>query len=520
MRRLSLAVTAVAAGALVVGSAGAASAHSTRPSAPTAPSVPAPVVTSPNVHLLTTLPNPNAISGTFSRDGRYFYVSSSNAISVYDVSNPRQPVFKSTLPNLVFENESMTYGERRLANGNLNRFVLVGVDLYDVTPTDVRRGNVRGKQVLVIDVSDPMNLHVDGRTPYSPTETLPGALTTSSHTVQCVTLSCEYAYTAGSKGKFSIIDIRSDHDPKQVKEVASPAAGANSIFVGGAGHYWDFDGTGRGWHTGSGGATVFDVRKPLNPVPVNATNAKGISSPYNDFILHNSQRPNGSRFARGTPASLSNGNVLLVTEEDYFNDGEEVACDKAGTIQTWYVPDFDGAAYRAGNPTGLPSKGNIRPLDISNVVAEFGGGASAPVGAFCSAHWFDYHQTGILAQGYYQQGLRFVDVRDPRNIKQYGYFTGGATEVWDAYWVPQRTSTGVSARKKSDIVYAVDFVRGIDVLEVDLPSKDLGAGAERTASAPTGTAAAGHPAAVATAPATLGLLVLSGAAALRRRMRG
>jgi hypothetical protein len=35
---------------------------------------------------------------------------------------------------------------------------------------------------------------------------------------------------------------------------------------------------------------------------------------------------------------VGRGNVLLVTEEDYFNDGDELLCDRAGTFQTWKVP--------------------------------------------------------------------------------------------------------------------------------------------------------------------------------------
>ncbi len=519
MRRLSLAIATAVATALAVLPAGTAGAHEVR-RIPAAPAVDVPVVTSPNVRLLTTLPESQAISGEFAHTGNYFYVSSGDSISVYDTSNPKAPILKGILPNIVFENEAMSYGERKKADGTLERFVLVGVDLYDVAAGVPPRGNALGKEVMVIDVTDPTNPHVRSTTPYSATETPYGELTTSSHTVQCVNVACKFAYTAGSRGFFSIIDLRNLDQPYQLKTVASPAAGPNPVFTRGAGHYWDFDGTARGWHTGSGGAAVFNVRDPRNPVPVNATNEKGISSPYNDFILHNSMRPNGKKFTAGAPPSLSSGNILLVTEEDYFNDGEELACDQAGTIQTWYIPDLDAAAYQAGNPTGLPSKGNISPLDISNVVAEFGGGASAPAGAFCSAHWFDYHQSGILAQGYYQQGVRFVDVRDPGNIKQYGYFTGGATEVWDAYWVPQRNSNGVATRKKTNIVYVVDFTRGIDVLQVDLPSKDLGAGTESTASTPGGAAAGGRPTAASTVPPTLALLTLSGAAALRRRMRG
>jgi hypothetical protein len=108
------------------------------------------------------------------------------------------------------------------------------------------------------------------------------------------------------------------------------------------------------------------------------------------------------------------------------------------------------------------------PLDLINPV-KVGDGLSAPVGGFCSAHWFDFHQSGIIAQGYYQQGLRFIDVRDARDLKQYGYFTSGASEVWDAYWVPERNKNGVRTGRKSNVVYATDLVRGLDVLEVDLP---------------------------------------------------
>jgi hypothetical protein len=65
-------------------------------------------------------------------------------------------------------------------------------------------------------------------------------------------------------------------------------------------------------------------------------------------------------------------------------------------------------------------------------------------------------------------------VRDPRNITQYGFVTGGATEVWDAYWVPQRNAQGQATGKKTNYVYTADAVRGIDVFQVDLPGSDLG----------------------------------------------
>ncbi|MFZ5871062.1 MAG: hypothetical protein ACOYXW_11125 [Actinomycetota bacterium] len=424
-----------------------------------------PLVTSPNVRLVDTVPyETGMISGAFARTGSYFYASSLDSISVFDTSDPLHPRLVGTVDNLVFENESMTYGERRRGGEVSDRFVLVGADLYQASSSDIQHVNVGGGELLVVDVTDPTRPHVRSRV----------EVPDSTHTVACVDeWDCRYAYSVGDGGQFSVIDLGDLDAPRVSGSFPSAASGPNPVFSRGAGHHWSFDGTGLGWHTGSGGTAVFDVRDPANPVPVEATDANGIAPGWNDFIHHNSKRPNGSKFRPDAPPSLANGNVLLVTEEDYLNDGDEVVCDRAGSVQTWWVKSLDGAAYRAGDPA-TPGTGTITPLDSSNVPAEFGGGLTLPAGAFCSAHWFDYHQSGILAQGFYAGGLRLVDVRDPRNIAQYGYATGGATEVWDAYWVPQRNSKGMATGKKTNIVYTADLVRGIDVYTVDLPSKDLG----------------------------------------------
>ena len=469
--------TALAAAlAIVLTATAAASAHDPRedrPNRATSPSgVNVPLMTSPGVRLVDTFPETQGISGEFAKTGDFFYVSSLDSISVFDTSDPLHPKLTGTLPNLVFENEAMTYGERR-ADGELKRFVLVGNDLYNATvdtSTGPQRGRIGGGEVIVVDVTDPSAPRVRSRTPG--TRATPGAVTTSTHTVQCLTSSCEYAYTAGDGGEFSIIDLRDLDKPVQIATAKSPAAAPNSIFTTGSGHYWDFDAAGIGWHTGSGGAAAFDVSDPLAPKALNGTNAQGTATPWNDFIHHNSMRPNANKFSAGAGStSVKNGNVLLVTEEDYFNDGDELACERAGTFQTWKIPSLDGEAYRAGNPGLEPNQGTLEPLDLINPVA-LGDGLSTPVGGFCSAHWFDYHQSGIIAQGYYQQGLRLIDVRDATDLRQYGYVTGGATEVWDSYWVPQRNRKGVASTNKTNVIYTTDLVRGLDVYEVDLPGTE------------------------------------------------
>jgi len=165
----------------------------------------------------------------------------------------------------------------------------------------------------------------------------------------------------------------------------------------------------------------------------------------------------------GTPPSIANGNVLLVTEEDYADEGDEVVCDHAGSFQTWYVPDLDASAYRGRTPDGVtPDVGTIAPLDLVNAPVEFGGGASLPVTGFCSAHWFDVHQDGFVAMGNYGAGLRILDVRDPRNIAQLGYATGVATQVWDAYWVPVRDAKGVAVPGQKTNLVCTDRRRSRD----------------------------------------------------------
>jgi hypothetical protein len=288
-----------------------------------------------------------------------------------------------------------------------------------------------------------------------------------------------------------VLDLSDLDKPKELGTVPSFAAGKNPIFSGGAGHYWDFDGV-YGWHTGSGGATAFDLTNPLVPVPVNGTDANGRKAGWNDFILHNSMRPNGDVMLEGAEPSVFNGNVLLATEEDYANDGDEVLCSETGSFQTWQIKTDKVEGYaESGVDTG-----SISPLQRVTP-ADLGGGLTTPAAAFCSAHWFDYHQDGFVAGGFYGSGTRILDVKDAGAMKQVGYATTGVSEVWDAYWVPLRDADGVVTGEKTNIVYSVDLTRGVDVYEVALPSLT----AEQTAQkAAMEQRRAGTPDTVAVAP--------------------
>ncbi len=420
-----------------------------------------PFVSSPNIEHVSTFPDTSAISGVFSTSAPYFYVSSLKSISVYDVSDPLQPRLTGVLPQLVFENEAMNYGETRNRDGSITRFVLVGVDLTQASGDDIEHANPSGKnEVVVVDVTDPTNPFVRSRL----------QTTTYTHTVACIVKrDCTTAYTAGDNGEYSIVDLSRLDNPTEVdsnkkqagtQPFRSPAAGPGGPLT--SGHKWNFDGAGYGLHTGGAGTAVFDVSRPRAPRLVTTTNKAGVSSPWNDFIHHNSDRPNARSFEPRAEASVANGNVALITEEDY----ENTDCATAGSFQTWKVKTLNGTPDA------------VVPLDRINPVTEGGGGISPPTNAFCSAHWFDYHPSGIVALATYAGGLRLIDVRDPHNLQQYGYATFGASEVWDAYWVPLRNARG-EAVGSTNIVYTVDLVRGLDVYSVDLPGR---AGARSAAS--------------------------------------
>ena len=456
------AATAVALVAGLLG-AGAAQAHGDRKDdahraaekrAAYASGTSVPLVNSPNTRLAASFPETAGISGCFLKTAPLFVMSSLDSLSVFDVSDPVAPKLVSTLPNLVFENEAINCGERKTKTGT-KRFALIGVDTYDVS-ADIQHtaAALGGKELIVVDVTDPTKPRLQSSATAS----------TSTHTVACVDdRDCRYAYSAGGRTNFSLIDLDNLDAPHEVD--ADPAvAGVQPFASPSGGHKWNFDGAGFGTHTGYNGSSVFDVRDPLHPRLVTTTGlagrgfeADGVTrNGYNDFIHHNSYRPNAEAFVPDATPSLANGNILLVTEEDY----EQVDCSKAGSFQTWWVKRLDGT------PDAIVPLDKVEVADL--------GSFPLPVGGFCSAHWFDFHPSGIVTVGFYGGGTQLVDVRDPRDIKPYGHAVWGASEVWDSYWVPDYNQRDVRTDRKTNIAYSVDLVRGLDVYTVDLPGSTTG----------------------------------------------
>ncbi len=450
-----------------------------------------------NVAHLANRPGTLGISGCFMRTAPLFVTSGLESLTVWDVSDGTDPTRVGLMPNVLFENEAMNCGERRTADGGTRRFVLVGIDLVDVAvdKNGISHTNGGGNELLLVEVTDPADPHVLASVP----------ATTSTHTVACVQeTDCRYAYSAGDSGSgtFSVFDLRDLARPVEVDSDPT-RAGVQPFSSPTSGHKWNFDAAGIGTHTGFDGSSMWDVDRPRHPRLLATTgraggagDADGVDG-YNDFIHHNSFRPHAASFRPGAPPSLANGNVLLVTEEDY----EQTDCAQAGSFQTWHVKRLDGGA------------GGIVPLD--KVELDDLGNFPLPHGTFCSSHWFDFRPGGIVAVGFYGGGTQLLDVRDPRRIRSFGYAHWFASEVWDAMWVPVYDARGRQTGKKSNVVYSIDLVRGIDVYSVDVPGS--------VGILPTGVSAParslGDVASAGAAPAGIVLGTLAFSLVIRRRSR-
>ncbi len=393
--------------------------------APSALAQQPPARKSDNVKWLKSIAEPQVVSARFK--GTKMFVSTLKGLAVYEVANPANPQRIGFLPLPHFENEDVDMS----VGGN---FVLISND-----PSE-------GKGVLyVVDVSNPASPSIKGvmETGIADLGIDPGFGPPSygtGHTASCVQ-DCRYAYLAGTRLGIDIVDLTNPAAPKYATPRNRPVPEASG---GLATHDVQFDRAGRALITGAGGTAIFNVTAPLAPLLVARTDTKGQSdyaqdfgadgSTLNDLIHHNSHRlPNSSLAAppAGRPLG-ADSDTLVVTEEDY----QRPTCAGAGSLQTWRVG--------ADNV--------IRNLDSWEVEID------PTRTALCSAHYFD-EAGGLLAQGWYEQGTRFLDVTKPEKIRQVGF------------WIPQKNVTWGAVYPITDpsrsVVYSLDFARGIDVIRVD-----------------------------------------------------
>lgn len=81
----------------------------------------------------------------------------------------------------------------------------------------------------------------------------------------------------------------------------------------------------------------------------------------------------------------------------------------------------------------------------------------------CSTHWFephpDFNDGGFVSTAYYDLGTRFLQITKEGEIEEVGWFLPYAGVTSSTYWITD------------NIVYAIDYARGFDILEFTAPSE-------------------------------------------------
>lgn len=360
------------------------------------------------VEYVTYIPFDNSTSTGVSIQGKYMYLTSWKAISIYDISDPENPTQTATLPvGFMFENEDVEITPDA-------SYLFFSETLPD-------------EELHVYDIEDKTNIQL--------VATVDGA---GDHTFTCL-LKCRWGY--GSEG--TIIDLADPTAPKIAAAEGSEQSWHAKIGLAGGAH--DVTEVKPGYaiiSTLSGPLMYVDARNPMDP-KILALGEK----PNEEYLFHSGEWPN-----QGSDRwLLMQGEQNFQPRCDPEANGPFLVYDTQGWQKTRTFKFSDQYAVQNGTFTDGNPPAN---------------------GLGCSAHWFSEHPTfdngGIVAMGYYEHGTRFFDITSKGKIQEAGVFLPYAGSTSAAYWA--------SRSPKNDIVYAVDYTRGIDVLRYTGKKIDGGGG--------------------------------------------
>ena len=388
-------------------------------------------LSSSNVELLATIPTGTGVGGKFHK-GYYFQTTArmggligsapgSSGLLVFDVANPELPVLAAHLPLPHWQNEDVEIATKR-------NLLLISVQRW--VPAS---GVTIPGALYVIDIANPLVPTLVSRLEYPTTVgTSPEgtALGGPGHIANCV-LDCKYVYVGGARdGAVHVVDLRKADAPKFIGKVKTPAGAPNEHYSPGVIHDVNVDGFRNVWMTGSGGTAMYaPITNPLKPRLV-ATVSPGDNARLNQLIHHGSLR--------------FDKNTVLVGEEAFDAptcggpDGDEEA-PQDGSLQTWRI-DL--------------KKKRLRPMDTYDTV-----GNDVPQSAFlvdCSSHWFDLNKHKVVADAWYYNGVRFLDLANPKRMRPIGWYIGVNAMAGQTQYVPGR----------ADLVYVADYNRGLDVIKI------------------------------------------------------
>lgn len=446
---------ALAAVALTVGLAAPAAAH------PTAEVLPPLTVdlthtATDNVGFVARLPEHAGSAGgilTGNENGEFYLITDPRGVFTYDVSDPRSP---ELLDFVLLDQGSGGDGGGLGAALSQEDPSTDGLTL----PVDGTNPMTGTRGMHVVDLSDPTDISIVG------------SMSTTDHTWTCVTdvatgNGCAYAY--GRDGH--IVDIASDP--------TSPTIVANWRELVDDGNYThDFTEVRPGLVMSAGSKPVLlDTTDPTAPI---------------ELVRVDENDHDGFFPARNFP-SLGYHSVEWAQGglDDFLVMGTEIAPSGAtnlggsdcegenSVIETWDARDvrtalaeydalIDEGTSREAAATAVFGQDrdavNFQLLDFYDATGRgiFLDGA-APAHALYCAHWMEvdpsWENGGRLVVGYYNRGVRFVDVPPldadgNSEMTELGWFLGADAYTGSAQWV------------SDSVIYVSDYARGLDIIEI------------------------------------------------------
>src|SRR4051812_4016965 len=376
--------------------------------APTASAAAPPdAVMSANVEYLGSIQQDVGLTTGAKIVGDRMFVTSGKNISIYDISDPAAPKALGAMKvNVAWENEEVPTNGKVLA---------VASDFYSVGVPECVAALAADGCVQLFDVRDPADIKQVGTVPIA------------NHTAECV-LDCQYLY--GRAG--TIIDARGvlDGTPPKVlgnwiEELRPQGVDEKSC------HH------------------IREIRPGVlltacQPFAALSVNAEDGGSPAHPKVLYTGEAAKFVHSARW-PRAGADKFVLIGGEQNFTG-----RCERNNSEFSVYGADkvlAGGATQVTGPLAQVPPAGNGVYADGKPVAGALG----------CSVHWFQEHPTfhdgGLVAISEYEDGVRFLQIGADGSITEQGYFLSLGSSSSSPKWAG-----------KDDVLYSIDYQRGIDIL--------------------------------------------------------
>jgi hypothetical protein len=411
------------AGAVALASAMPAAAHPALPVSPTSPADLTYVATD-NVEFVGRFPEHFGTAGGRLLGDR-FYLTDPRGVYVYDVSTPEDPQLLGALALPQSDTSAALAQEDPDTDGSI-----LLVDAIDVSSGSA------SATLKVVDVSDPTRMAVIGSAPVA------------DHTWTCVstaTVGCAYAY--GRTGY--IVDLTDPTSPTVLDTSWREHVGVSEGF-GNTPYTHDLTEVRTGRVMSAGEHNVLmDTTDPAAPRLLN-----DLVVDYHTFGYHSVEWPNDGRdpfLVAGT--EIAPEGPLNLAGSDCQGEGSWI-----NTYGTRDVAKGDRLAERSGN-TRQVRNAEFELLDSYHVADRgiFLDG-NAPAHTLYCAHWMElapsFDGGGRMVAAYYDWGTRFVDIAPDGTMEEFGWFVPAEGYAGSAQWITD------------DVVYVMDYRRGLEVLRL------------------------------------------------------